>query len=77
MSEPVQITIDDLKDWQKVPIGTLIEFWSLTSARIISGALCYRMECAEGWSFSLKGNGESPFSGIKPGTLFVVEEEKP
>lgn len=71
------ITIDDLKDWQKVPLGTKIEFWSDAAGRAFTGLLFGRYESVGGggWSFSI-GTRILTTADIKPGTLFAIEEFK-
>lgn len=71
------ITVDDLKDRQKVPIGTHIEFRCADTRLTVSGKLTVRTE-ANSWSIRVSGScGCYYLSSIKPGELFIIEEEKP
>jgi len=70
------ITIDDLKDWQAVPIGTHIEFECADTGSTVSGKLIARTE-TNSWSITVSGRSFRYLSSIKPGTLFVIEEAKP
>lgn len=69
------ITIDDLRDWQKVPIGTHVEFKCADTGSTVSGKLIVRTE-ANSWSITVSGHYFRYLSSIKPGTLFVIEEAK-
>lgn len=73
------ITLDDLKDWRSVPIGTRIELATEPFGKARAGKLTVRRETSEsdeGWEFEVGGCWVQ-FSSIKPGTLFIIEEVKP
>lgn len=71
------ITLDDLKDWQKVPVGTRIEFVELPIGNIVKGSLIGRYQ-AGAWSVKVEGFvGWFDLAAIKKDTLFVIEEVTP
>lgn len=73
------ITLDDLKDWRSVPIGSRIELATEPFGKARSGKVTVRRETSEsdeGWEFEVGGCWVQ-FSSIKPNTLFIIEEAKP
>lgn len=73
------ITLDDLKDWQKVPMGTRIELKCDIDGfpRVVAGEITRRYQSSEnGWCVTV-GRCPVELADIEPGTLFVIEEAKP
>lgn len=70
------ITLDELKDWRAVPIGTKIEF-EKTTGEAMKMTLMGRYQFAMDWKLYQAEGSPIYLSDIKEDTLFVIEDSKP